>query len=660
MNARKPVVLAFVAVLWLALVAGFYYVVHKPVMPAAAGMLALSGWRLVVAGGVVSLAGGIGVWGHAWPQAHPLVRLVSQAALGMGALGALLLVMGLTFGYSPLKLGVLMLLLAAILRKQVCAWWQAWGGIFALWEAGGRLGRGIGWGVGCVLVFTLLTALGPPLKFDALVYHLALPQAYLDQGRFVYLPWNIFWGMPQTGEMLYLAALAFGGEGAAALTGWITGFLTLAGLAGYLAERVGPQAGWVGAAALLSGFTLAASLAWGYVDWQAMLFGLATLIFLDEWRRAGTRRFLWLSALSAGFAIGTKYSAGVVALGGALVVLWQNRRAAWRSAPADLGVFVGGALAAAAPWLLKNWAATGNPVYPLFFPSGAMSATRLHFYQNPAPGWDWVEALLLPWQATMTGVEGSGGYAATIGPLLLALGVFAGVGWRGQSAGRQTTLQTAALLSAAGLVFWAVAARGFAYAQQSRLYFAIFPALAVLAGAGFEQLSRLQLPGVRLRRVVGVFILLVLSLNVWQLAQHTVQQGAPQFLLGLLSKDDYLARNLGMTALAMRAVNDLPPEARVLMLWEPRSLNCLPRCIPDEILDRWLEARARRASPAQLLASWRAAGYTHLLFYRFGAEYLRHDPRYTAEDWRTLEDLLARLPIQTDLNQVYTLYLIPP
>ena len=33
-----------------------------------------------------------------------------------------------------------------------------------------------------LLLLALIRALAPPLKFDALVYHLALPKAYLEPG----------------------------------------------------------------------------------------------------------------------------------------------------------------------------------------------------------------------------------------------------------------------------------------------------------------------------------------------------------------------------------------------------------------------------------------------------------------------------------------------
>jgi hypothetical protein len=112
----------------------------------------------------------------------------------------------------------------------------------------------------------------------------------------------------------------------------------------------------------------------------------------------------------------------------------------------------------------------------------------------------------------------------------------------------------------------------------------------------------------------------------------------------------------------MQAIQELPEASRVLMLWEPRSLYCLPKCDPDELLDRWLDDL--RGTQSQLpsraiLESWQTAGYTHLLYFRAGADYIRHhDNRYLASDWIALNDLLSGLSEPVNFGEVYFLYTI--
>ena len=67
-----------------------------------------------------------------------------------------------------------------------------------------------------------------------LMYHLALPDAYLRQARVSYLPWHAMSGMPQTTELLYAWAMALGGPQAAAALGWTFGLVSMLGLLGLL------------------------------------------------------------------------------------------------------------------------------------------------------------------------------------------------------------------------------------------------------------------------------------------------------------------------------------------------------------------------------------------------------------------------------------------
>jgi hypothetical protein len=105
----------------------------------------------------------------------------------------------------------------------------------------------------------------------------------------------------------------------------------------------------------------------------------------------------------------------------------------------------------------------------------------------------------------------------------------------------------------------------------------------------------------------------------------------------------------------------LPDGARVLTLWEPRGLYCLPKCYPDEVLDRWVIAIRELQDPSLVLQSWENAGYTHILYYKLGAEFIREDDaRYRTSDWKALHEFLARLPPPTDIGGVYELYSLAP
>lgn len=659
-----PGLLAFI---WFVGVIVSYYITHKPFSPQFALNLAWLLGQVGIAFGILSVAGGLGRRLRIPLEVHRLTRLALQAALGLGLLGIAVLVAGALGFLRPLVGWGGLFVLGVILWPDLLGWWRDWGDLSVLWDEGGRIGRAIAVGVALILLSTLSIALAPAVKFDTLVYHLTLPHIYLSASRVVYVPQIMYWGMPQTGEMLYTWAIMLVGDPAATVLGWGVGLLALVGLGGYVTDRFSPTAAWVSVASLVSGFTLASELSWGYVDWLVILYGLSFLVAIDRWAQTRWRGELLLAGVFAGLALGTKYTAGVLLLSALAFTSWKSRGKASLK-----GLFLVwfqisfAVILVALPWFVKNILATGNPVYPFLFSAGAMDKLRLGLYQGGKPWGDWQDFLLLPLRATFYGVEGSPGYSASIGPLFLGLCFAAWLSWNSQSSGYRATIASAAWIAFPGILVWMFAGRFSSYLLQSRLYFALFPALAVLAGAGFANLRRYNLPGVRLGRIAGFMMLFVLGLNVLELGVETLRRGAPQAALGLRGTEAYLEDNLGWHAPAMKAIRDLPSGARVLMLWEPRSLYCLPKCEPDEILDRWLGERygspsASPRGPEEIMESWKQAGYSHLLFYRLGADFIRAESTsYHESDWQALNVLLEGLPIVQEFGGTYTMYELDP
>ena len=303
--------LAILAILMAALIG--YYATHKP-LDAAGGLgLFKAAWQILVPVTIVSLAGGLGkrLLGARESDA---VNLVIEAAFGLGLISALLALLGLTVGINMVSLLGLPILLLAVSAKQALGWLKGWASFeFAASTAVQRTWKFF---ILVILFCALATALAPPFHYDAVTYHLSLPRIYLQTGQLSYTPDMMYGGMPQATEMLFLPAMRFGGLEAATVLGWLIGALTLSGLFAFARERFSAAAGWMAVVALLAGMTFAESLAWGYNDWMAMLYGLTCLIALDRWTASQSPRDLLLAAAFAGMALATKYTGGIVLLGG--------------------------------------------------------------------------------------------------------------------------------------------------------------------------------------------------------------------------------------------------------------------------------------------------------------------------------------------------------
>ncbi len=653
--------LAIIALVWFLLVISAYFVYHKPFNPEAAinWLKAIVDIGLALA--VISLCGGIGRRLFPGESQAKLLRATLQAALGMGVLSLGILAVGALGGFRSWLFVLVSFLIILATYQQIYQWWADWGGILSIWNESDRFGRTLGIGVVLLLLIVLSVALAPPVKFDALVYHLALPRRYLEAGELIFTGENVFWGMPQIGEILYTFVIGLGKYSSAATLGWAVGALCLLGILAYLTDRFGTSAGWVGVVSILSGITLSASLAWGYVDWFAALFGWAFLVVMGEWIENDSKKYLRIGGVFTGFAIGAKYTAGILFFSGMAIVVWHMRKRALMHILRQVLRFSAWVMLAALPWFLKNYLASGNPVFPFIFPTEVMDELRLIFYQNRAAWGGWQDVLLLPLRATLIGVEGSPGYSASIGPLMLAFAGLFWLGWKGYSRQQKTAIVAALWIVGPALFVWMIGSRIAEYMIQSRLYFAIFPAVTVLVASSFKALTSLLIGRVRVGTIARVMILMVLILILIETWSLTIRQGGIQRLSGLQTDQEYLVDNLGWHILAMQAIDNSSENERVMMLWEPRGFYCQSNCDPDEVLDRWWWSVRQLERVEAVLENWGNLGYTHVLLYRQGMNFIQsEDSRYRDEDWKMLEELLAKLPEPVEFGDAYELYSLIP
>ncbi len=237
---------------------------------------------------------------------------------------------------------------------------------------------------------------GEAQAYDALEYHLQCPREYFDAGRIHFLPHNVYASFPQQMEMLYLLLmhLAGGPYVAAMATQFLHG---LCGVLAVMALAAWTPAGWARVAVTL----VAGSVPWlaylgclayvelGMVALAAVAGGVLAEQMAGGWR-AGWRGLL-AAGLCAGLAGGCKYTALVLVLAG-LMVAWVIVRGIGRRKGALAGAIVIGlgGLVAFAPWLVRNAAFTGNPVYPFayrWFGGAAWSAEQdEQWRRGHAPG----------------------------------------------------------------------------------------------------------------------------------------------------------------------------------------------------------------------------------------------------------------------------------
>jgi hypothetical protein len=391
------------------------------------------------------------------------------------------------------------------------------------------------------------------------------------------------------------------------------------------------------------------------------------LAALHQWREQPTRGWLLLAGLLGGLAWGGKYTGVIVPLAGALVasgLAAEGRagRAWWPVLRPGVGLLAVAAVTFA-PWLIKNWLHTGSPVYPLLWPAADMDTLRQGFFSRPDLAQPGLGGVVIFLRAVFLGVQGGNDYDATLGPLLAVLPAALVVAWFFLGADARRRWWPLALFAGVAYAGWVALTYVSRLAVQPRLFFAVLPALALLAAAGLEAVRGLDTRYLRVGWVLRIAALFVLVLGTLESVTFLATHNPWPYLVGAQSASDYRFGQVGWYEVAVQRLGALPPGARLVFLWEPRSLGCPQSvvCVPDVSIDRWWHARRTTGDAAAILDEWRAGGATHVLVYEAGANFAAADPHspFDPSDWPELAALRSQLSWVGAAGPAYTLYALP-
>lgn len=452
--------------------------------------------------------------------------------------------------------------------------------------------------------------------YDQWHYHLGFPYHWLRAGTVVTFPRQAYSFFPANMGLLYTLALAGPGGWAAQVIHWWMGALTAAGSAA-IAQRLGAGIGgrFLAAAVFLATPAVVQMAALAGADLGVAAFASGgVLLVLRMAQNPGRLRSLAIAAgLAAGFSAGCKYSAlATVVLPLAVVAVATGaftgdnsgrlRRAAIIAAAFGLSAGI-----AVAPWLVRNAAVIGNPLYPYF---------ESFFAGDPAVPPDGGRAV----------AEGVGTFRFDAGKIsaALTLGTFSRRGLAGD-------LGSVHLLLLPPVIVWAWYRR-----KRAGVAGAIaFAALAVMAWAAGPPLGRYLLPVLSvlsaaigalwsdehmsrsrpLRSAAALVLFVMLAANCNPVRGAFLIDQLRCFL-GAEDTDRYLARYCNQLEPFHAANAGLGYDAKVLLVGEPR-----PYRIDRDILveDQFrvpllVELANESSTPDEIAARLREMGVTHLLW----------------------------------------------
>lgn len=557
------------------------------------------------------------------PALSPSEEFVFGAALGLGIISYAIFGIGLARGLYWWAFVALLVMLAVIGWPEIKRWY-----VDMRVSGRGVMRRtfsisGILMGVWLVLVglLCLLGALAPVAgaDWDGMAYHLAVPKIYLQHHHMLFLPWMSHSNFPSATEMLYLLGLALRGQALAKLFHF--GFAALTAIAVYCWAKstYGKTMGLLAAVVFASVPLILWESTVPYNDLSFALYCLLAVWALWRTREGNAKGWIILSGLLAGLALGTKALAGFLVVFAILAILWPRRSEeptenTHPSRATALALWLLPVILVAAPWYIRSYVWTGNPVYPFFYnifggqywsPTLAADYATAQAKFGMGHGVPWLFAL--PWTLTMYGrwfldhPEQQLPYnmlMAVIGPLFLGFLPIMVLQARKDGLMRY-------LLAFCGV---AVIAWFFLSAQTTRYLLPVLPILSIgIAGAIVYASAQWRI----LTRVINVIIGIEL---VWALIICARFIGGPQTMVatGGESRNQYISHTLNIYPIIRDVNSTLSRDARVMLIGDTRGFY-LDR---DYLWGPWnnnLITPEQASSPETLTAAFRRLGVTHVL-----------------------------------------------
>jgi len=296
------------------------------------------------------------------------------------------------------------------------------------------------------LILDLFMCFVPELFYDALVYHIGVPNNYLRENGMVHIQ-SAHSAFPLSWQMVYMFGIGLKNETLSKLTHFSCGLLIIlcmyTNAKRYILERRACCHVAVLGGLFFLGIPMVQTQIWtsgidiGLCFYSFLAFSALTH-FWNSSDEDNERKINWiyLAGAFAGLSFASKYQGVfVVAVVGLLILLksfydfWKWRKP-FRWKPALIFGILSFLLIL--PWLTRNWIFWKNPVYPfeylnfLFKDAAVLNEAAKGYFWGANSGYtpkNWFEILQLPWILTFNTDRGSLSYPGAI-PLAFILIIF--------------------------------------------------------------------------------------------------------------------------------------------------------------------------------------------------------------------------------------------
>jgi len=485
------------------------------------------------------------------------------------------------------------------------------------------------------LIF-LIGALSPDTYYDSMVYYLSVPQHWIQHHRIITLPYNTLSHMMFNISLLYTVGLMLKDEILAKLINFSLGILTIFTIYVFCRKYFNRQIGLLAmgifytipVTAIVSqragielGLAFFETLAvFAFINWCQQTRELAnqpqpkadsppaeTNKQINQ-QTIVKKKWLIVSAIFTGLAVGGKYISGFSAFGLFLSIFFKTLffdKGKFSHALRNTFLFALFSIIVFSPWVIKNLINIGSPIYhPSFanFIKYPNARYVFSFVAEPTSGLKLRSIFLLPWTVTM-GIETQEPFPGPVFLLVLPFLFLFG----------KLDKLTKYLLFYFSILYliWALIA---CYVR----YF--LPSLPVISVILAVYILKANLPQIFKKVILLVISLAFLGNIYFILLMQKINQNPLPVVLGLESRKEYLSTQRPTYPNPYYGVIDwanqnLPETAKILFMGEARELYAEKRTITGWI-DTYTPAVVFSRSAKngdELWGKLKKEGITHIL-----------------------------------------------
>jgi len=502
-----------------------------------------------------------------------------------------------------------------------------------------------------LVVCIIMLSSVPPVSKDALTHHLAIPKLYLKQGRIYEIPWARWSYYPMNLDLLYMIPLYFGNDIVPKFIHFAFALLTSGMVFRYLKKRSEPVYAFLGVILFLSLPIIVKLSITAYVDLGLIFFSTAALIYLFKWIGSEFKwKYLILSAICCGLAVGTKYTGLIGFILISLFVVFIYSKSAKPTAGNQFkalgfgAAFIFVTMVVFSPWAIRNYLWTANPVYPLYQnwfgvnkekvaetrpanPAAAENSVSDVNLQQARGGWShfavrkivyqekWWETVLIPIRIFFQGQDENPKYFdGKLNPLLFFFPFFAFM-WISRDP-PELRIEKKILLAFAVLFIL------FAFVQRDMRIRYISPAispLVLLSILGLKNLTaaiKNRFSGISGRIYCGI-VYAVVFFFLFQNALYIVEQfryvEPIRYISGGVGRDEYIEKYRPEYAAIKFANQNIPSDAKILGIYlGNRSYYSERELIFNYDKFFWLML-SQNSSAQAMSTDLKKAGITHMI-----------------------------------------------